>query len=163
MATLTIGAVAAFLIVNLAPVEVAPTPPNLFFAGMIAVCAMILPGISGSFILLIMGQYHNVLAAVSNRDFVTVGIVFAGCVVGIILFSRVLSWLLKRYYEATVAALVGFMIGSLWKILALERVRGQRCGPAGRLALSARGQSDARRRIEYRPGAAAAAGRVPGS
>jgi putative membrane protein len=114
--TLVVGTIAAFIIVNLAPVEVEPTPLNLFFAGMIAICAMILPGISGSFILLIMGQYDNVLSAVTNRDVVTVGIVFVGCVVGIVLFSRVLSWLLKHRYQVTVAALVGFMIGSLWKI-----------------------------------------------
>lgn len=113
---LVIGTVVAFVIVNLVPAVAEPTPINLFIAGMIAICAMILPGISGSFILLIMGQYNNVLTAVSNRDFVTVGIVAAGCVVGIVIFSRVLSWLLKTYYQPTVAALVGFMIGSLWKV-----------------------------------------------
>jgi putative membrane protein len=116
IATLVVGTVVAFIIVNLAPVEVEPTPLNLFFAGMIAICAMILPGISGSFILLIMGQYDNVLSAVTERDFVTVGIVFAGTVLGIVLFSRVLSWLLTHRYQMTIAALVGFMIGSLWKI-----------------------------------------------
>jgi putative membrane protein len=57
-----------------------------------------------------------VLNAVTERDFLTLGIVAAGCVVGIVIFSRVLSWLLKRYYHVTVAALVGFMVGSLWKI-----------------------------------------------
>lgn len=113
---LVVGTVVAFAIVNAVPAVVEPTPVNLFIAGMIAICAMILPGISGSFILLIMGQYNNVLSAVSNRDFVTVGIVGAGCVVGIVIFSRVLSWLLKHYYQPTVAALVGFMVGSLWKV-----------------------------------------------
>ena len=114
--TLVIGAVAAFAIVNLAPASAEANPLNLFIAGMIAICAMILPGISGSFILLIMGHYDNVLGAVSSHDFVTVAIVGAGCVVGIVIFSRVLSWMLKRYYQPTVAALVGFMIGSLWKV-----------------------------------------------
>jgi putative membrane protein len=113
---LIITTIVAFLIVNLTPVVGDPTPINLFIAGMIAICAMIMPGISGSFILLIMGYYNHVLTAVSNRDFVTVAIVAAGCAVGIIIFSRVLSWLLKHYYQPTVAALVGFMIGSLWKI-----------------------------------------------
>ncbi|HLV37040.1 MAG TPA: DUF368 domain-containing protein [Spirillospora sp.] len=115
-APLVIGAVVAFVIVNLAPVSADPTPLNLFIAGAIAICAMILPGISGSFILLIMGHYDNVLNAVSNRDFVTVAIVAAGCVLGIVIFSRILSWLLQRYYQPTVAALIGFMIGSLWKV-----------------------------------------------
>ena len=114
--TLIAGTVTAFIIVNLAPVEVAPTPLNLLFAGMIAICAMILPGISGSFILLIMGQYDNVLTAVSNHDYVTVGIVAVGCAIGIVIFSRLLSWLLHHAYQPTVAALVGFMVGSLWKI-----------------------------------------------
>jgi putative membrane protein len=113
---LAIGTIVAFVIVNLTPAFAEPAPLNLFIAGMIAICAMILPGISGSFILLIMGHYDNVLNAVSNRDFVTVGIVAVGCAVGIVIFSRVLSWLLKRQYQITVAALIGFMIGSLWKV-----------------------------------------------
>ena len=83
---------------------------------MIAITAMILPGISGSFMLLIMGQYDFVLTAVSNRDLPPIIIVGLGAVVGIILFSRVLSHLLKHYYDLTVALLVGFMAGSLWKI-----------------------------------------------
>lgn len=116
IAALVVGTVVAFVIVNLAPVSADSTPLNLFIAGMIAICAMILPGISGSFILLIMGHYDNVLNAVSNRDFVTVGIVALGCAVGIVIFSRILSWMLKRYYQVTVATLVGFMIGSLWKV-----------------------------------------------
>ena len=116
LVAVVVGTVIAFAIVNAVPAVVDPTPLNLFVAGMIAICAMILPGISGSFILLIMGQYNNVLTAVSNRDIVTVAIVGVGCVVGIVIFSRILSWLLKRYYQPTVAALVGFMIGSLWKV-----------------------------------------------
>ncbi len=116
LATLVIGAVVAFIIVNLVPAQVPHDPLNLFVAGMIAICAMILPGISGSFILLILGQYDHVLSAVSNRDIGTLVIVAAGCVVGIVIFSRVLSWLLARFYHATIGALVGFMIGSLWKI-----------------------------------------------
>jgi putative membrane protein len=114
--SLAVGAVVAFIIVNLVPAQVPHDPLNLFLAGMVAICAMILPGISGSFILLILGQYDHVLSAVSNRDILTLVIVAAGCVVGIVVFSRVLSWLLKRYYHVTVGALVGFMIGSLWKI-----------------------------------------------
>ena len=116
IAALVVGTVAAFAIVNLTPVSAESTPLNLFIAGMIAICAMILPGISGSFILLIMGHYDNVLNAVSNRDFVTVAIVALGCAVGIVIFSRILSWMLKRYFQVTVATLVGFMIGSLWKV-----------------------------------------------
>lgn len=115
LATLA-GAVLAFLVVNLVPASAEPTTPNLFLAGMIAICAMILPGISGSFILLILGQYDHVLRAVSERDLATVLTVAVGAVVGIVVFSRVLGWLLRHRPQATIAALVGFMIGSLWKI-----------------------------------------------
>jgi putative membrane protein len=111
-----VGAVAAFIIVNIVPAEADHSAPTLFVSGMIAITAMILPGISGSFMLLIMGQYDYVLTAVSNRDLPPVIVVGLGAVVGIILFSRVLSHLLQHYYNLTVALLVGFMAGSLWKI-----------------------------------------------
>jgi putative membrane protein len=91
-----------------------PSPPlTLFFSGMIAICAMLLPGISGSFILLILGQYAAVLGAVSNLHLVSIAAVGAGAAIGIIAFSRVISWLLKHHENVTIAALVGFMLGSL--------------------------------------------------
>ena len=110
------GAIVAFLVVNLVPASAEPSTANLFLAGMVAVCAMILPGISGSFILLILGQYDHVLRAVSERDIATVLTVAAGAVLGIVIFARVLGWLLRHRPQATIAALTGFMIGSLWKI-----------------------------------------------
>lgn len=115
-AIFVIGAAAAFVIVNIVPAEADHSAPTLFISGMIAITAMILPGISGSFMLLIMGQYDYVLSAVSNRDLPPIIIVGLGALLGIILFSRVLSHLLKHYYNLTVALLVGFMAGSLWKI-----------------------------------------------
>jgi len=111
-----VGTVVAFIIVNVVPSEGNHSPPVLFISGMIAITAMILPGISGSFMLLIMGQYDYVLTAVSDRDLPPIIFVGLGAVVGIIAFSRVLSFLLARYYDMTVALLVGFMAGSLWKI-----------------------------------------------
>ncbi len=111
-----IGTVVAFAVVNLVPTEADHSPPILVISGMIAITAMILPGISGSFILLILGQYDYVLSAVSNRDLPPVIYVAIGAGVGIIAFSRVLSYLLAHYYNRTVALLVGFMVGSLWKI-----------------------------------------------
>ncbi len=115
-ATFTLGAVAALVIVNIVPAEADHSIPTLFVSGMIAITAMILPGISGSFMLLIMGQYDYVLTAVSNRDLPPIIVVGLGAVVGLIAFSRVLSFLLKNYYNRTVAVLVGFMAGSLSKI-----------------------------------------------
>lgn len=107
------GTAAAYLIVGLVPVEMAHTPLILFLSGMVAITAMILPGISGSSILLVLGQYHHVLSAVKNFDFGTLIPLAAGCVVGIGVFSRILSWLLKRYEQTTIAVLIGFVIGSL--------------------------------------------------
>lgn len=116
VAMLILGTVVAFIIVNGVPAEGSHDALTIFLSGMIAICAMILPGISGAFILLILGQYDYVLSQVSARNFEPIIILGIGCAVGIIIFSRVLSWTLKRYYFATVAALVGFMVGSLWKI-----------------------------------------------
>lgn len=117
LALLIAGAVGAFIIVGLRPMQDGDhTPLVLFVSGAIAICAMILPGISGSFILLILGQYEFILNAVRTRDIGSLVIVAAGCAVGIIAFSRVLSWLLKHYEQATIAILTGFMVGSLRKI-----------------------------------------------
>ena len=77
---------------------------------------MILPGISGAFILVLLGKYEFVLQAVVTRDFFTLALIAAGAVVGILLFSRVLRWLLHRYHDLTIAALMGLMLGSLRKI-----------------------------------------------
>ncbi len=95
------------------------TPDELWFiflSGAIAICAMILPGISGSFILLLLGKYAFVMTAVSELN-IPVLIVFAiGCAVGIVVFSHFLSWLLKKFYMLTIALLSGFMLGSLLKV-----------------------------------------------
>lgn len=95
------------------------TPEGLWFvflSGAIAICAMILPGISGSFILLLLGKYDYILSAVKDMK-ADVIITFAlGCVVGILSFARLLKWLLKHYYDAFVALLTGFMIGALNKV-----------------------------------------------
>ncbi|MFW5709033.1 MAG: DUF368 domain-containing protein [Chloroflexota bacterium] len=101
----------------------ASSPLVLFVSGAIAICAMILPGISGSFILLILGQYTIVLGAVKALDIVSLGAVALGAAVGIMLFSRVISWLLRHYENVTVAALVGFMAGSL-RLIWLEAQKG---------------------------------------
>jgi putative membrane protein len=116
LAALGVGAVVAFLIVGLVPMEMSHDPLTLFLSGMVAITAMILPGISGSFILLILGQYSFVIEAVKELNIIALLPLAAGCVVGIMGFSRILSWLLKHYGQITVAALVGFMVGSLRKI-----------------------------------------------
>lgn len=93
----------------------------LFIAGAIAICAMILPGISGSFILLMLGLYSTFLQAISNFDVVTLGSFAAGCILGLLAFSHVLSWLLKHHHGATLATLTGFLLGSLQMIWPWKR------------------------------------------
>jgi len=116
IASTVIGAIAAYIIVGLVPLETPNSPWFLFLSGAIAICAMILPGISGSFILVLLGKYQYVLSAVNNRDIVTLLLVGAGAAVGIITFAQILGWLFKRYHDVTVAILIGLMVGSLRKI-----------------------------------------------
>jgi putative membrane protein len=111
-----IGAIAAFFIVGLVPTQTPDTSWFLFLSGFIAICAMILPGISGSFILVLLGKYQDVLSAVNDRDILTLFFVAAGAAIGIVTFAQVLSWLFKRYHDVTVAVLIGLMVGSLRKI-----------------------------------------------
>lgn len=88
----------------------------LFVTGMIAVSAMILPGVSGSFVMLVMGQYEKVLAAINNRDLVVLAVVALGCVIGLMAFTRLLNFLLRRYNSQTIAFLIGLMVGSFWTL-----------------------------------------------
>ncbi len=115
-AMLAVGTAVGLSVVHLVPLDMPHDPLTLFLSGMVAIVAMILPGISGSFLLLILGQYDFVLEAVKELNILAIIPVGVGAVVGLAGFSRVLSWLLKRYHTATIAALVGFIIGSLWKI-----------------------------------------------
>ena len=132
------GTIAAYVVVGLVPVQTPETAWFLFFCGFIAICAMILPGISGSFILLILGKYQFVITAVSNisdtiklglsgrfnqivpdvffANLTTLLLVASGCLIGIVTFAQILGWLFKHFHDLTVAILIGLMIGSLRKI-----------------------------------------------
>jgi len=116
IAATIIGTIAAYIIVGLVPVQTPEEAWFLFLSGAIAICAMILPGISGSFILVLLGKYQFVLSAVNQRDFVPLLIVAVGAAVGIVTFAQILGWLFKRYHDVTVAILIGLMLGSLRKI-----------------------------------------------
>ena len=118
------GLIAAVVISSMPLLTTTPSLPYLFFAGAIAICAMILPGISGSFILLLLGAYDAVLEAVDTMNLSAIFTVIAGMVTGLLLFTRALKWLLSHYYQATLALLTGFIAGSLikvwpWKVDAL--------------------------------------------
>jgi putative membrane protein len=114
--SLALGAAFAYWITVASPLQLGSDPLSLFFAGAIAICAMILPGVSGSFILVLLGLYSFVLTAVKGLD-VTVLLIFAsGCLVGIVSFAGIMRWLLTRWRDLTLAFLTGLMVGSLNKI-----------------------------------------------
>ncbi|HMA86370.1 MAG TPA: DUF368 domain-containing protein [Desulfosalsimonadaceae bacterium] len=118
--TFVIGAAAAFQIVNLVPATTPETLWFIFLSGFIAICAMILPGLSGAFILLILGKYEFITATLKNPfDPVNTGIILvfvAGCGLGLAGFSRILKYLLDAYHNLTLAFLTGLMVGSMRKI-----------------------------------------------
>ncbi len=115
-------AVALFLVLGLerdtevaaGAIEIVTRPWWVFFlSGALAICAMILPGISGSFILVMIGMYSEVLGAVNDRNLVALSATAAGCVIGLALFSSVLTWALEHHHDLMMAAMVGLMLGSL--------------------------------------------------
>ena len=116
IATFLIGTVGAFFITTISPTTIETSPLIVFLSGMIAICAMILPGISGSFILLLLGMYAPMLTAVKELQLVTLCIFASGCLAGLLSFSHVLSWMFKHYKTMTLALLGGFMLGSLNKV-----------------------------------------------
>ena len=113
LALLLLGTAIAYSVSQLTPVGVIPGPLMIFGGGALAICAMILPGISGSLILVLLGLYGPVLDAVKNFQWSMLLSFVAGCGVGLLLFSRLLSWLFSRFADLTLALLTGFLVGSL--------------------------------------------------
>ncbi|VXC69630.1 Membrane protein [Pseudomonas sp. 8Z] len=111
-----LGLAFAYWITVAAPIQWGSDPLTLFCAGAIAICAMILPGISGSFILLLLGLYATVLGAVKNLDLAVLAVFAAGCLVGLLSFARLLSWMLSHWRDLTLSFLTGLMLGSLNKV-----------------------------------------------
>ena len=115
--TATLLAIAgAYLLVGTTSVHSPETVWFLFISGALAIVAMILPGVSGAYVLVLLGKYRFVLAAVNNRDIFTLAVVAAGAALGLATFARLLSWLFSRYHDLTVASLTGLMLGSLRKV-----------------------------------------------
>lgn len=111
-----LGIAAGVVICTVSPAQ---TPDSLWFVficGMIAICAMVLPGISGSFILVLLGKYEMIIGAVSDLDLVVLGTFAAGALIGIVSFCKFLTFVLNKAYKATVLVMLGFIIGSLVKI-----------------------------------------------
>lgn len=125
------GIAIAYLITILSPTE---TPTNLgfiFFCGALAICAMILPGISGAFILLLIGKYEYMINALISFDLPVIMVFVLGCFLGLLGFSRFLSWILTHYRFPTLALLAGFMIGSLNKVWPWKEVIAYRINHEG--------------------------------
>ena len=131
--TLLAGLAGIYVLVGLVP---GATPNDLWFlfiSGAVAICAMILPGISGSFILVLLGKYQYILEAVNQRDFLVLFIVAAGACVGLAAFSRLLGWLLTKYHDYMVAFLTGLMLGSLRKVWPFKETLESIVGSGGKV------------------------------
>jgi len=125
-----VGVLTGLAIVNLVPVETPTAAWFIFLCGFVAISAMLLPGISGSFILLILGKYAYIINALGEFDLVVILVFATGALTGLVVFSRTIGWLLKHYHEATLLLIKGILIGSLWMIWPFqeriyETVRGK--------------------------------------
>lgn len=110
------GTLFAFVVVQLTPIDGSGSALSLFVSGAVAINAMILPGISGSFMLLLLGEYQSVISGLSDLDLTIILPFASGAVLGLFSFVRVLRRVLAQWQDATMATLAGFLIGSLWKI-----------------------------------------------
>lgn len=138
---LIVGAALAFYITKLPPNENVDSYPFLFLSGALAICAMILPGISGAFILVLLGSYKTILEAVHQRDFVIIATVGAGAIFGLLSFARLLKWMFKNYRNTTLALLTGFILGSLnkiwpWKVVLETKVFDDKVIPVNEVSIS---------------------------
>ena len=113
---LVMAVVGAYFLVGAVPTQTPNTWWFLMLSGALASCALILPGLSGAFILVLLGKYAFVLNAVNQRDFLSLAFVTIGAVIGLVTFAQILGYFFKRYHDITVAVLIGLMLGSLRKV-----------------------------------------------
>ena len=131
---LILGAAIAYFITTLPASENATSLPYLFMSGALAVCAMILPGISGAFILVLLGSYKTILDAVHERNIQVVLTVAIGAIFGLLSFAKLLKWMFSHYKNLTLALLTGFILGSLnkiwpWKLVLETKIIGDKIIP----------------------------------
>ncbi|MGB5460297.1 MAG: DUF368 domain-containing protein [Eudoraea sp.] len=136
-----LGALLAYYITTLPPSENTGSLPFLFLSGALAVCAMILPGISGAFILVLLGSYKTILDAVHEQELYTVATVAMGAVFGLLSFARLLKWMFENYKNSTLALLTGFILGSLnkiwpWKKVLETKIFGKKVIPVNEVNIS---------------------------
>lgn len=128
---LVIGIVVAWWITTLSAGQLAPSALAFFGAGALAICAMILPGISGSFILVIIGMYAPVLAAIKSADVGILLLFMAGCLLGLLSVARVITWAFRHFHDLVLALLTGFMVGALNKVWPWKQTLSWRTNSAG--------------------------------
>jgi putative membrane protein len=156
--TLIVGTAVAFIIVGLVPAQTPDTWWFLILSGALASCAMILPGLSGAFILFILGKYATVLSAVNNRDIITIGLIGIGAAFGLVTFAQILSWLFKKHHDYTLAVLIGLMLGSLRKLWAWKQDIAWLVDEAGEFILDSHGEIQVIKQINVLPDISTAAG-----
>jgi len=113
---MVLGALVAYYITTINSVASVDASWYVLLSGAIAICAMILPGVSGAFILLLLGSYDKVLGAITDKNLMIIGLFGAGCVIGLLSFARILKYLFSKFKNLTIAVLAGFMVGSLNKV-----------------------------------------------
>lgn len=128
---LVMGVVVAWWITTLSAGQVAPSPLAFFGAGALAICAMILPGISGSFILVIIGMYAPVLAAIKSAELGILLLFMAGCLLGLLSIARVITWAFHHFHDLVLALLTGFMLGALNKVWPWKQTLSWRTNSSG--------------------------------
>jgi putative membrane protein len=116
LVALAVGTAGAYLLVGLVPVQTPSTWWAFLLSGALAIGATILPGVSGALVLLIIGKYQDVIAAVNDRDVMIILLVGIGAAIGLLTVAQVLGWLFRRFHDLTLALLIGLMVGSLRKI-----------------------------------------------
>jgi len=129
--TFLAGIAIAYFITIVSPSETPTGYAFIFFCGALAICAMILPGISGAFILLLLGKYEFMINALIEFNIPVILVFVLGCILGLLGFSRFLNWILTHYRFPTLALLAGFMIGSLNKVWPWKEVISFRLNHAG--------------------------------
>ncbi len=155
-----VGAAGAYILVGLVPLQ---TPDGWWFlllSGAFASCAMILPGVSGAFILVLLGKYQFVLSAVNNRDIVSLAFVAVGAGLGLVTFAQILGYLFKKYHDMTVAVLIGLMIGSLRKVWPWKLDVAWLEDSAGMRILDSHGEEIVTQQANFLPNLSAATGEI---
>ena len=158
--TLVGGAIFAYVIVGLVPAQTPNTWWFLILSGALASCAMILPGLSGAFILFVLGKYEDLLRAVNTGDFVMLALVGVGAVLGLVTFAQILGWFFKQYHDLTIAVLIGLMVGSLRKLWPWKVDVAWLTDSAGNFVLDSHGELLVSQQVNVLPNFATQAGVV---